>query len=125
MIHLPEYLSYIDLIKDLEENKVPCSTYDDAVNIVKVQEKIETVCRETYEQVKWERDIALEQLKDYGVELGEDAEICVVKHGRWLINSEDNCLFCSECREEQKNRKMTKFCANCGAKMDNSILRKA
>ena len=124
MNKLPEYLNYKDLIQDLEDNKVPCSTYDDAVAIVKGQDKIETVARETYEQIKWERDIALGQLRSYGVELGEDAEVHVVNHGRWLINCDGGYPYCSECRKEPENGKMTRYCWNCGAKMDNSILRK-
>ena len=121
---LPKYVNYQDLLKDLEDNKVPCSTYDDAVAIVQAQEKVETVFRGTFEQVKWERDIAIDQLKSYGIELGEKADLAEVKHGRWLISCDGYYPYCSECREEPENGKMTKYCGNCGAKMDNSILRK-
>ena len=71
---LPKYVNYQDLIKDLEDNKVPCSTYDDAVAIVQAQEKVEAVFRGTFEQVKWERDVAIDQLKSYGIEMGEKAD---------------------------------------------------
>lgn len=40
------------------------------------------------------------------------------KHGQWLINPDGYYPYCSECHEEPKGREMTKFCSNCGAKMD-------
>lgn len=39
------------------------------------------------------------------------------KIGEWYINSDGYYPYCSECKEEPKNRKMTKYCPNCGAKM--------
>ena len=39
------------------------------------------------------------------------------KIGEWRINSDGYYPYCSECKEEPKNRKMTKYCPNCGAKM--------
>ena len=47
-----------------------------------------------------------------------------VKHGKWLISSNGYYPYCSECGEEPKNREMTKFCAECGAKMDKELLNK-
>lgn len=41
-----------------------------------------------------------------------------VKHGKWIICSDGYYPYCSECRCEPKSREMTKYCAECGAKMD-------
>lgn len=41
-----------------------------------------------------------------------------VKHGRWNINPDGYYPYCSECKEEPKSGKMTRFCQNCGARMD-------
>lgn len=37
---------------------------------------VEAIPKGVYEQVKWERDMAVQQLNDYGVQLGEKAD-CV------------------------------------------------
>ena len=39
-------------------------------------------------------------------------------HGKWIICSDGYYPYCSECKEEPKGGNMTKFCPNCGAKMD-------
>lgn len=41
-----------------------------------------------------------------------------VRHGRWIISSDGYYPYCSECKEEPKGGNMTKYCPNCGAKMD-------
>lgn len=40
------------------------------------------------------------------------------KIGEWRINSDGYYPYCSECKEEPKNRETTKYCPNCGAKME-------
>ena len=40
------------------------------------QPTLEAIPKGVYEQVKWERDMAIQQLNDYGVQLGEKAD-CV------------------------------------------------
>lgn len=42
------------------------------------------------------------------------------KIGEWRINSDGYYPYCSECKEEPKNREMTKYCPNCGAKMGSA-----
>lgn len=39
-------------------------------------------------------------------------------HGKWIICSDGYYPYCSECKEEPKGGNMTKFCPNCGAKME-------
>lgn len=41
-------------------------------------------------------------------------------HGHWIINSDGYYPQCSNCMREPESGKMTKFCPNCGAKMDES-----
>ena len=41
-----------------------------------------------------------------------------VRHGRWIISSDGYYPYCSECKEEPKSGNMTKYCPNCGSKMD-------
>lgn len=39
--------------------------------------------------------------------------------GCWLINSDGYYPYCSICKNEPQNRVMTKYCPNCGAKMES------
>ena len=39
-------------------------------------------------------------------------------HGHWIICSDGYYPYCSVCKCEPKGREMTKFCGECGAKMD-------
>lgn len=48
--------------------------------LVKEQEDI-TVPITTHRQVQWERDVAIDQLHSYGIEIGEKAELQKVRHG--------------------------------------------
>lgn len=41
-----------------------------------------------------------------------------VRHGRWIISSDGYYPYCSECKAEPKSGNMTKYCPNCGSKMD-------
>ena len=45
-------------------------------------------------------------------------DVEIVKHGKWLINSDGYYPYCSECKSEPDSGKMTKYCSECGAKMD-------
>ena len=78
--------------------------------------------RELYEQIKWERDAALAQLKDYGVSLGEKADVVEVRHGRWerVIPTKSAAKWstkvsCSQCHDQGYER--YNYCPNCGAYM--------
>ena len=42
----------------------------------------------------------------------------IVQHGKWLINPDGYYPYCSECKEEPESGKMTKYCPNCGTRMD-------
>lgn len=63
----------------------------------------------TLEQIKWERDIAVEQLAQLGYGFGEKPKI-----GRWIDKGSLSCR-CSECG--CKNVRETPYCPYCGIKM--------
>lgn len=46
------------------------------------------------------------------------AKVAPVRHGHWIINSDGYYPQCSECMSEPRGREMTKYCGECGAKMD-------
>ena len=81
-----------------------------------------------YNQVAWERDMAIEQLKQIGKSFGEQMDdVRSVVHGKW-IEREDMCYGwniweCSACHEdfcvEEGTPKDNEyhFCPNCGADM--------
>lgn len=43
------------------------------------------------------------------------------KHGKWEICCDGYYPFCSICMNEPQGRIMTKYCPNCGAKMDGGV----
>ena len=75
---------------------------------------------EVVKQIQWERDIAIEQLNSYGIQLGEKAELEIVKHGKWV--EKHGTWYCSECDKTGYKgyipAKPSDYCPNCGARMD-------
>lgn len=65
-------------------------------------------------QYAWE-DMPLKEVLDARSTIEEDS---LIKRGHWIISSDGYYLYCSECNEEPQGREMTKWCPNCGAKMD-------
>lgn len=41
-----------------------------------------------------------------------------VRHGRWIISSDGYYPYCWDCKARPKGGNMTKYCPNCGARMD-------
>jgi hypothetical protein len=81
---------------------------------------VDAVPRGVFNQVQWERDVAIQQLAEYGVEFGEKKkDLMEVVHGYWVDNS-----FCSNCNWSDEDHEghiimsFTNYCPNCGAKMD-------
>lgn len=74
----------------------------------------DVVSAKAYEQVKWERDTAIEQLQSYGVGFGENKELAEVKHAFRTLNV-GHRSFCSNC---EGLAVCEKYCSLCGAKMD-------
>ena len=75
-----------------------------------------------------ERDMAVEQLRSYGVQFGEEAALERVHRGRWIGTSLPDIYQCSHCKKPtkimlQNNMIPTDLyprCPWCGAKMDIS-----
>lgn len=122
-------------------HKKVCKYADEKVSIgIVVRETIhecinykpisDVVLRNVYEQVKWERDTAIEQLKSYGIGLGEKADVTEVKHGEWkAIVKQDNYFeppYCDTCKCSvcgyviDVSETVYNYCPNCGAKMRRS-----
>lgn len=96
----------------------------------------DVVSRAAFDQVMWERDVAIQQLReDYGVGLGEKkaADVVERKRGAWIWdgNAMDWGLggwVCSECHAKNDNIPAkpdvfpsawqgSHFCPNCGCQM--------
>lgn len=87
-------------------------------NQIKIIPAADVVARCAYNQVAWERDQAIKQLReDYGVGLGEKKSVDVspVRHGRWIYH-DDGVITCSECGNGESRN--SHYCRYCGAKMD-------
>ena len=51
----------------------------------------------------------------------EKAYLRPVRHGRWIISSDGYYPYCWDCKARPKGGNMTKYCPNCGAKMDGDF----
>ena len=98
-----------------------------AQQVIEEQPTADVVSKKAYEQVKWERDTAIEQLKSYGVGFCENADVVKVKQGEWIKFSLGDFDFvnrykCSECETDivpfPNYISSFLYCFNCGAKMD-------
>ena len=73
---------------------------------------------------KYEKNLAsisVEKLNDIANIFGVD--ICYFfgkeeKHAKWNISCDGYYPYCSNCKEEPQGREMTRWCPNCGARMD-------
>lgn len=108
--------------------------YTDAMNLVKEQKIIEPndmvengfIPIGVHKQVQWEREVAIDQLKSYGVEFGEKAEMKKVVHGKWIYQgvwAELSSFQCSQCGKHVVFDRFTQkciydYCPKCGAIMD-------
>ena len=101
----------------------PCESSDcDWMAFIDKEPAADVVSKGLYEQIKWERDVALAQLEEYGVSLGEKADVMKVRHGRWVnTHSDSEFAQCSLCKYPVYAAwiwNLTSYCPNCGAKMD-------
>lgn len=46
------------------------------------------------------------------------ADVTEMIHAKWIISSSGYFPYCSNCKTEPKNGVMSKYCPECGAKMD-------
>lgn len=49
------------------------------------------------------------------------ADVAPVIHSKWEICCDGYYPYCLNCKAEPPGREMTKFCPNCGAKMDGTV----
>ena len=54
----------------------------------------------------------------FGGEVKSDEIANPVKHGKWLICTDGYYPYCSECGNEPTRGEMTKYCPECGTRMD-------
>lgn len=82
------------------------------------QPTIEVVPKELYEQILWERNIAMEQLEEHGIGFAAKKKNDVVK-AHW-IKEDDGKYYCNNCGypAEGNIREYAEWCPICGAQMD-------
>ena len=105
--------------------------FRDCIDLLDSIPAADVISKGLYEQIKWERDVALAQLEEYGVSLGEKADVVKVRHGRWIcINKRYGEYECSVCHGMDSNCSdyygihavtQQEFCPSCGAKMDKEV----
>lgn len=91
----------------------------------------DVVGRSAYDQTKWERDIAMQQLAEAGIPFGGKVEVAVVVHARWITEEntegyrgDPHCTACKYILLDEAVYGCTPgvddyfYCPNCGAKMD-------
>lgn len=120
---MDEYISRTELVENLDrfapEHLTPLLR-----SLIEKQPTADVVLREVMEQIKWERDIAIEQLASYGVCLGEKKELAEVKHGEWIYRDSDigwkcyECSICNTIHTFYDEDPLSNCCSQCGAKMD-------
>lgn len=100
-------------------------TDDDAVDAINSLPSEDAVNKGVFDQIKWERDVALRTLKDHDIGFGEAADRPT---GKWEIKTETDKyglkrpkLVCSKCKKEPAAwdlSELFEFCPNCGTKME-------
>lgn len=84
---------------------------------------VDAVPKSVYDQVCWERDTAIEQLKEIGKSLGEKMDnVRKLQNGHWIPKNSRyrepfaRNYYCSECGADPIG--ISNYCPNCGARMD-------
>jgi PHP family Zn ribbon phosphoesterase len=83
-----------------------------------VKPKTECSC----DQIKWERDTAIAQLKELGYGLGEKPKTGHWEYVQYDSNPRIGNYHCSVCRSiciSMQSSKRYKYCPNCGVKMES------
>lgn len=85
------------------------------------------VPRGVFEQVRWEKDIAMQQLEELGVPFGAKVELYAepILHAYWRGIDSDR-TYCSNCGTNPPYNQfgglgLSNFCPQCGAQMDEVI----
>ena len=100
----------------------PCESSDcDWMAFIDKEPAADVISKGLYEQIKWERDVASAQLEEYGVSLGEKADVVKVRHEWWEKHgSKWQCTGCKVLMsiDGTPQENLLYYCPNCGAKMD-------
>lgn len=84
------------------------------INLIDARRGLHDKCLELFADKK-----IAEQIYRYLCDGIEDCEEVECKHGHWIFTQDETWYAefqCSECKEGVHNK--TKFCPNCGARMD-------
>lgn len=106
-------------IKEQEDLDKICNTcpLNEIKRIYTEEQEPKKVSLGVYEQIRWERDIAIEQLKELGYGLGEKIE---PKTGHWIPTYGNvMCSVCGNVKDSRNVGKATHYCDSCGARMKN------
>lgn len=96
---MPKYINADEAIKDLE--------YD-----------LQTARYSYLDSDECEKQIAAIERAIEHLRSCEEVDVQEVIHAKWEINSDGYYPYCSHCKNEPENGKMTKWCSECGARMD-------
>lgn len=115
---MDDYISRAAAIKAIDDLQ-DCyngfsDTYDKAciIGVLGELPAADVVSAGAYKQTAWERDTALEQLKELGYSLGEK-----IRQGHWIeLDGNDANYFCCD-RCGRRSDFKEPFCPNCGTKM--------
>ena len=87
------------------------------------------VSRAAFEQVRWEKDVAMQQLEELGVPFAAKVELYAkpIMHAHWDMENLKRVM-CSYCKNyppyDYFGRYMlSKFCPHCGAQMDEEVIK--
>lgn len=95
-----------------------------ALRCIEESPTIDVVSKDVYDQIRWERDVAIAQLEELGIGFGQvKPDMEIVRHGYWKVIEESETgrlLECSECKEWifHNLNYISNYCSHCGAKMD-------
>lgn len=91
-----------------------------AEEYIKKEDAIQSVMNHDLLKSDWSRAWA-----EYMLEDAPTADVVPVRHGEWIhpreygLNLPEH--YCSECREWEYSDTESKYCPNCGAKMDKEV----
>lgn len=107
---------------------------DEIIERINNQPTTDAVPKGLFDQIKWERDIAIGQLQEIGCELGQKMDGVKAKSGavpavsgRWeewfppkhmIFTGEEMLYRCSSCTAKYSDVEGFRYCPNCGARMD-------
>lgn len=128
---MAERFANIETIVEFVKKYTPCingeTTMECVEQSIRNAPTIEVVPKELYEQILWERNIAMEQLEEYGIGFASkkknEVEAKPVAHGKNLSTDNPTRFECSVCGCEDWDTTtcdvdVYKFCPKCGVPID-------